>query len=152
VLEEVILLETGWYLPRQGSGDRKIFVILGVVMDEKFYQMFYSKAVLPQFGIKTLDVVWGERRVLGPDESAWPFRIWDTQYILIYEDYQGLGNKRDYVKEKVVGSDKFEYVEPTSKTSAPPSYNFFHLPAPYKYVRDITGTFTLVKLLNDKDS
>jgi hypothetical protein len=26
VLEEVILLETGWYLPRQGSGDRKIFV------------------------------------------------------------------------------------------------------------------------------
>ena len=120
-------------------------------MDEKFYQMFYAKAVLPQFGLQGTDAVWGERRVLGLDESAYPFRIWDARYILIYEDYQGLGRNPDYIKKEVAGSDKFEYVEPTSKTSSSPSYSGFHLPVPYQYVRDITGSFTLIRLLDKKD-
>lgn len=116
-------------------------------MDDKFYQIFYTKAVLPQFGLKGLDVVWGERKSLGPDESAWPFRIWESHYVLIYEDYDGLGRSEEFVKEHITGSKKFDFVSPMSKTSTAPSYGGFHLPAPYKYVRDITGTFTIIKLV-----
>jgi hypothetical protein len=120
-------------------------------MDDKFYQILYNKVVLPQFGMRGTEVVWGRRKALGPDESAWPFRIWDSHYVLVYEDYQGLGSNEQYVKDHVTSARPFEFVLPTSKTTISPSYDGLHFPVPYQYVKDITGTFTLIRLLESKD-
>jgi hypothetical protein len=121
-------------------------------MDKKFYQEFYTKAVLPQFGFNDAKVAWGAHKRVGPDEFAWAFEIDGTDYILIFEDYDGLGRHEEYIRENVTGKAKFTFVEPTSKSLVAPSYNGFKLPVPYKYIEHITGTFTLIKLLEKEDS
>jgi hypothetical protein len=117
---------------------------------DNFYQKFYAQAVLPQFGIKDADVVWGEQRRLGGDEAAFFFRLDSDAYVLVYEDHGGLGKNENFIRDQVFGGDEkqFEFVQPIAQTSSSPSYDGFKLPAPSQYAPMITGVYTLVKLVS----
>ena len=109
---------------------------------------FYTKAVLPQFGLIIDAPSWYETRKLGPDEMAHTFTFDHQTYILIYEDYYELGRSPHYIFENL-GLDKkeFEYISPTSHSEHSPSYRGFTLETPYKFVEGVTGSFTLIKIL-----
>lgn len=115
-------------------------------MDGKSLYDFYEKLLLPQFGIKDMQVEWNSSEDVGPDEVVHYFSANSEDYALVFEDYDGLGRTEAFVKENVkLKSDTFEYVNPSSHTDVPPSYQI-KFPTPYQYCVNVTGTFTLVKL------
>ncbi len=108
---------------------------------------FYTKAVLPQFGIYGTSISWGSMQELGPDEFAYYFNIDSINYCLIFEDFGGLAQSREYIEEVLgLGNEEFEYINPTSHTEQAPSFSGFKMQAPYQYVPKITGSFTLLKI------
>lgn len=109
---------------------------------------FYTKAVLPQFGLDTTAIEWYEVRRLGPDEMAHIFAINRQTYILIYEDYYGLGRSPHYIRENLdLDKKEFEYINPISSSEHSPSYRGFTPEAPYKFVEGVTGSFTLIRII-----
>lgn len=119
-------------------------------MTDKQMEVFYEAAVLPQFGIEPeAKLIWEASRRMGPDELAFRFNILGQRYILIFEDYFGLGQSPDFIEETLgLRPSMYEFVEPISAESKSnrPSYVGFALPVPYKYCEGVTGTFTLLKL------
>lgn len=117
-------------------------------MHEDSLHDFYKYAVLPQFGIKNVPIIWQGSHDTGPDETAHYFKLKEQDYVLIFEDYDGNGRNDAYIKDNVLEySSLYEFIKPTSQTSNSPSYNGFKLPAPSMYCSGVTGTFTLIKLL-----
>lgn len=117
-------------------------------MDNEALYAFYSYVVLPQFGVGDNEVQWQGSSVLGPDEWAHYFSLDGTAYVLIFEDAGGLGATESYIRQEVLVSERpFEYVKPISEAPHSPSYDGFHLPTPYQYCPNVTGTFTLIRLL-----
>lgn len=98
---------------------------------------------MPQFGIVS-NIAWERSKVTGPDEMAHYFSIGKQKYILIFEDYGGLGKDPSYIRDHVT-TEKYTFVEPVSKTYDPPSWGF-RLLAPYRYCANVTGTFTLLAI------
>lgn len=116
-------------------------------MDEASLHQFYQHILLPQFGFgKEGTYDWEKTANLGPDETAHWFARKGKRYILIYEDYDGLGRNRDFISKQLgLAAGQYEFVEPTSATDRAPSYPI-KFPAPCMYARNITGTFTLLEL------
>lgn len=118
-----------------------------ILLDDATLQAFYEAAVLPQFGIVRKDIQWHGRTDLGPDEMAFYFSLEGIEHILIYEDYGGLGQNDEYIRNEVlVNGRPYEFVLPTSATAHSPSYDGFNLPPPSCYCEGVTGTFTLIRL------
>jgi hypothetical protein len=116
-------------------------------MTEIQLHAYYTTAVLPQFGITADNIQWINCRTLGPDEFAHAFTLDWQRYILIFEDYDGLGRDPEFIDETLdLRPQDFEYIVPTSDTNSSPSYTGFHPPTTYKYVEGVTGTFTLLKV------
>lgn len=108
---------------------------------------FYEKAVLTQFGIKNMQITWEGSQDIGPDETVHYFSIGKQTYALMFEDYGRKGQDTAFIKEHVaIRNPNFKFVEPKAGTSNPPSYDGFHLPVPYHYCHNVTGTFTLIEL------
>ena len=115
--------------------------------NESLYD-FYRHAVLPQFGLKDVNAAWSGSQQTGPDEFAHYFKLDGTEYALIFEDYDGCGRSDEYIREQVLEHHaNYEFVQPTSQTDRAPTYDGFRLPAPCMYCVNITGSFTLIKLL-----
>lgn len=115
-------------------------------MNGKLLYEFYEKVLLPQFGLKGIELKWSSSDDVGPDESVHYFSTNTDKYALIFEDFGGLASSEQWIKEKVkIVNNKFEYINPTSHTDHRPSYPI-KFPTPYEYCKNITGTFTLVKL------
>lgn len=107
---------------------------------------FYEYALLPQFGIENQDISWHGSSTLGPDESAHHFSVANYEYILIFEDYDGLGRSPKFISETLaLPEGQYIFVTPKAYTDTPPSLHFA-FDTPFKYAPDITGTFTLIKL------
>jgi len=115
-------------------------------MNGKSLYDFYENVLLPQFGIKNVDIEWVSSEDIGPDETVHYFSTESEEYALIFEDFGGLGSSEEFVKENVkLKRGGFEYVIPTSYSDFSPSYpNKFA--TPYQYCANVTGMFTLVKL------
>ncbi|HSH18516.1 MAG TPA: hypothetical protein VK978_03960 [Candidatus Saccharimonadales bacterium] len=106
---------------------------------------FYAKVILPQFGMKGVDIQWLNSQDVGPDETVHYFYVEGVKYALIFEDFDGLGRDEDFVREHVDLQDlDFSYVKPTSASANTPSYSI-RFPVPYKHCHNVTGTFTLIK-------
>lgn len=117
-------------------------------MKDKSLHDFYQHTVLPQFSIKSVSIVWTGCQQTGPDEFAHYFKLNTVDYALIFEDYDGLGRNDDYIREHVLEHHaSYAFVNPTSDTSKFPTYDGFRLPAPSQYCENVTGNFTLLKLL-----
>src|SRR2546428_189792 len=82
-------------------------------MEGKSLYDFYERAVLPQFGIEDT-VVWHRSESVGRDEVAHNFSVGKQWYILIFEDYGGLGKDPFYIEQHVT-TEKYRFVEPVSK-------------------------------------
>lgn len=110
---------------------------------------FYAYAVLPQFGIEEIEIHWETTEALDDDDvSIHRFNTDQGSYALIFEDYDGFGRNESCIKDYILSDDqRFEFILPLSATESSPSYDGFHLPPPSKYCADITGTYTLIKLL-----
>jgi hypothetical protein len=116
-------------------------------MNGKSLYNFYEYAVLPQFGVKNTIITWNGSQQTGPDESVHYFSVNNTSYALIFEDAGGLGQNDDYIHENVLEQhSSYSFVQPIAATSSAPSYDGFHLPAPYQYCENVTGSFTLLLL------
>lgn len=106
---------------------------------------YYEQAVLPQFGLNTPPYEWLESRRIAGDEIVHIFRVGEQKYTLLFEDYAGSALSGDYVREHIIDSSgSFDFVEPTSQSSMPPSYDGFKLAAPSRYCENVTGIFTLI--------
>ncbi len=109
---------------------------------------FYSHAVLPEFGFtEGKDINWINSRCIEADEFAHTLTINSMPHILIWEDYEGIGSNQEFVTTHVCNGAKFEYIIPVSQTDISPSYDGFRLDSPSQYCENVTGTFTLIKLL-----
>lgn len=116
--------------------------------DIAFLHAFYERVILLQFGLQKLPVIWEQSQDIGPDESVHYFSIGKRSFALIFEDYDGKGRDPGFIQEHiVVGNRAYKFIAPTSATGSPPSYDGMHLPAPYQYCPNVTGTFTLIELL-----
>jgi hypothetical protein len=121
------------------------FVIISIMEGKSLYD-FYEKFLLPQFGIKKVQVEWARSKDIGPDETVHYFSVDNADYALIFEDAGGLGNTETFVKESLeLNNSSFEYVNPISHSDIMPSYPV-SFPTPYQYCANVTGVFTLVKL------
>lgn len=110
---------------------------------------FYEYALLPQFGIESEDVGWQRSVEIGPDETAYYFSTSAHHFILIFEDYDGLGRDAGYIEETLgLKDEEYSLVQPKAGSAATPSIRF-SLQTPYKYAPGITGTFTLLELRQD---
>ncbi|HKX72938.1 MAG TPA: hypothetical protein VJM32_02915 [Candidatus Saccharimonadales bacterium] len=119
-------------------------------MADEHLQSFYTSAVLPQFGIEDDAITWEASRELGPDELTFRFKSEGQTYVLIFEDYFGLGRSEDFIKEHLdFSKGEYEFMPPLSAEDKDrlPSYVGFKLPVPFKYCEGVTGTFTLLKVL-----
>lgn len=115
-------------------------------MKPEYIYAFYEYALLPQFGIENEHIAWHGSHKLGPDETAHLFSTDTSDFILIFEDYDGLGRDPSFIEETLrLKSDTYAYVKPKSQTSTSPSLRLT-LPTPYKYAPNITGSFTLLKM------
>jgi hypothetical protein len=113
-------------------------------MKEEALHEFYKYVLLPQFGLENVDIVWKNHDEIGPDDDAHYFTIGDKQYVLIFRDYGAYSQAK--IKELIaLPKDTFKYINPTSATDSPPVYHF-SLPTPFKYARNVTGYFTLLKV------
>lgn len=110
---------------------------------------FYTYAVLPQFGIENTDIRWEAGEILIPgDEAIHRFSTYESSYALMFEDCGGIGLSESFVRDAILSGDqRFEFVPPLSSTESSPSYDGFHLPVPSKYCPNITGSYTLIRLL-----
>lgn len=117
-------------------------------MEQDSLYNFYEHAVLPQFGINDPSIVWrGSRRVEG-DEFAHSFQSQGQDYILFFEDYADGPLSEAYIEKNLLPSGAtFNFIEPTSHSNIPPSYDGFRLAAPSQYCENVTGVFTLLKLV-----
>lgn len=116
-------------------------------MNDSSLHEFYEHVVLPQFGIKNTAITWGGSQQIGPDESAHYFVAKGTDYALIFEDAHGLGQNDEYIREHVLERHiSYSFVEPIAATEPSPSYDGLHLPAPYQYCKNVTGSFTLIEM------
>lgn len=114
---------------------------------EQSLHVFYTYAVLPQFGINRTDVLWNTCERLEGGESLHNFEAHGRDYTLIYEDYDGLGRNKAFVQDCVVGvGQTYELVSPVAESTTAPSFDGFRLRAPSQHSPNITGTFTLVML------
>jgi hypothetical protein len=119
-------------------------------MTDEQLESFYASAVLPQFGIEDNAIAWEASRELGPDELAFRFKSEGQTYVLIFEDYFGLGRSEGFIKEHLgFNKGEYEFMPPLSSEEEDqlPSYVGFKLPVPFKYCEGVTGTFTLLKVL-----
>jgi hypothetical protein len=117
-------------------------------MQGKSLYDFYEHAVLPQFGVAAVGISWSGSQNTGPDESVHYFSVGGSDFALIFEDYDGLGRNDAYIRENVLEHHvDYEFVNPASNSGCLPSYDGFRLPAPSKYCKNVTGNFTLIKLL-----
>lgn len=114
---------------------------------------FYEAAVLPQFGINDFEIEWGEPERLGPDENCVRFWIEGCAYILISEDYKDLGSSPFYIKNHLgLAENEYEFVWPTSYSETAPSFSGFKPTfTPYRYVRGVTDTFTLLRVYSPEE-
>lgn len=92
--------------------------------------VFYTHAVLPQFGHKERRIVWTESRRIEGDEFAHYLDVDSIPYVLIWEGCEGLGRNQEFLENHVTKGAAFELVEPVSQTPVAPSYDGFRLPAP----------------------
>lgn len=116
-------------------------------MNGKSLYDFYEQVVLPQFGIKNTDIIWSGSQQTGPDESVHYFSIDNTNYGLIFEDAGGLGQNDEYIRENVLEQrSSYIFIQPIAATNSAPSYDGLHLPAPYQYCENVTGSFTLISM------
>lgn len=119
-------------------------------LNEQTLHKIYTYLILPQFGINNCDITWQPAEILGPDESLHHFYTLNRSFALIFEDYQGLGSNERFIADKVLKSDQpCKLVVPISTTTISPFYDGLRLPAPSQYCKNVTGSFTLIKLLND---
>lgn len=118
-------------------------------MDEKALHVFYTYAILPQFGLQACDVMWHPGEPLGPDESLHRFSANKRSYGLIFEDNEGLGYTDAFIRDTILfNNEPYDFIPPLAETSISPSYNGFRLPTPFQYCAQVTGTFTLVEFLH----
>lgn len=81
---------------------------------------FYSKALMPQFGFINADITWIGSVTLRPDEVAHYFTIGIIEYVLIFEDYDGLGRNEQFIKDAVIKpGQKHEFIVPVSHQQFP---------------------------------
>lgn len=115
--------------------------------EESLYD-FYEHVVLPQFGFKDLALNWDGSQRTGPDEMAHYFAVDGTDYALIFEDAGGLGQNDAYIRQYVLEHhSSYSFVKPIAASGSSPSYDGLQLPAPCQYCENITGIFTLLKLI-----
>ena len=121
-------------------------------MDQQALHQFYEYALLPQFGFtRGPGFIWHKSVKIGPDETAHHFSRTNADgtddYVLIYEDFQGLGRVEAYVREHVElrGRD-FEYIPAMSPPDISPSLRL-DVPTPSQYAPNVLGTFTLIRLI-----
>src|SRR5213592_3876667 len=89
-------------------------------MNEHELQTFYQRVILPQFRIDPEKVKWGANKAIGPDEFLWTFSVDKNKYVLIWEDFGGLGSSKEFLKEELgLTPDKYKFVEPISKDYSP---------------------------------
>jgi hypothetical protein len=118
-------------------------------MEKNSLYNYYQHAVLPQFGIKDTEVNWTNSRRVEADEFVHYFFASSDAFALIFEDYDGLGRNDSFIREHILDDYKgYEFVEPHSATDSAPTYDGFRLPAPSQYCENVTGNFTLLKLLS----
>ena len=115
-------------------------------MKPEYLYAFYEYALLPQLGIENEVIGWQKSVEIGPDETAHYFSTSAHTFILIFEDYDGLGRDPGYIEEALgLLGEEYTFVQPKAASTVAPSIHFI-LQTPYKYAPDITGTFTLLKL------
>lgn len=115
-------------------------------MKLEYLYAFYEYVLLPQFGINNQPVAWHRSTQLGPDETAHYFAIGTTFYILIFEDFDGLGRNSEFIQSTLgLSPNTYQFIPPEAHTANPPSFSF-KLETPYRYAAEITGTFTLLQL------
>jgi len=115
-------------------------------MKSEYIYAFYEYALLPQFGIENERIAWQGSHQLGPDETAHFFSTDAYDFILIFEDYDGLGRDPSFIEETLkLKNDVYTYVTPKPHSNASPSLRLT-LPTPYKYAPNITGSFTLLRM------
>lgn len=104
--------------------------------------------MLPQFGLDGEQVAWGGYRRIEGDEFVHYFSRQGSDYALIFEDHDGLGRNDQFIKEHILGAyAAYEFVNPISMTGNAPTYDGFRLPTPSVYAEGVTGSFTLLQLL-----
>lgn len=118
-------------------------------ISEDSLHAFYAYAVLPQFGIDQTQIKWESAEALGGDESLHRFEVDRQTYALIFEDYDGLGRNDAFIQDKVLQDGKsYEFVEPVSSSGSAQTYDGFRLPSPSRYCPNITGSFTLIRFID----
>lgn len=117
------------------------------ILEGKHLYAFYEAVILPQFTDFDDEITWNGSQDTGPDETAHYFKHGKDEYALIFEDYDGHGRSDEYIREHVLEHHTtYEFINPCSETSRPPSY-FLVLPTPYRYCPNVTGAFTLLRLI-----
>lgn len=116
-------------------------------MDDASLHNFYKYTILPQFGISSESIEWGDSKRIEGDEFIHPFVIGSTSYILLFEDYVDSGCTTEYINGYILPPGaKFKFVEPIAHTILSPSYDSRQLTAQARYCENITGVFTLLKI------
>jgi hypothetical protein len=117
-------------------------------MDTHGLHQFYEFVVLPQFGIEKEIITWKSDEMIGYDDDAHYFDIdresYADQYCLLFRDYGGFNEMeiQDLIR---LPNKTFSYK--TSKYYANESHWIrFTSDTPFKYVHNITGYFTLIKI------
>lgn len=115
-------------------------------MKPEYLYAFYEYMLLPQFGIEGEHIGWQGSTDIGPDETAHYFSTDTHDFILIFEDVDGLGRDPKFIEDELgLSRENYTFVKPKAHSDVSPSFRLIP-PAPYKYAPNITGSFTLLKL------
>jgi hypothetical protein len=118
-------------------------------MKPEYLYAFYEYTLLPQFDIESEEIGWQKSIEIGPDETAHFFFTLTHSFVLIFEDYDGLGRDPSFIEETLSLKDgEYIFVSPKVDLMTAPSIHFIPQTS-YKYAPGITGTFTLLRLLQN---
>jgi hypothetical protein len=116
---------------------------------------FYTHAILPQFGIKDVEVTWYCSELLTPgDEAIFKFETSGKRYALIFLDNHSGREATDaydaFIQNNVLTKGQaHSFIPPKSRSSTDrsPAYDGFDLAGFAFYCPYITGTYILVQII-----
>ena len=125
-----------------------ILTMQETILTKQTLEELYEKVIVPQFAIEDdlAGIVWRGHSTIGPDADAHHFFIGKKEYALVFEDYPGLGVVGIH-DEVAAPWQQVMCVGLTGHEDEAEELWFGPKELPAKYVHNVTGYFTLVRIV-----
>jgi hypothetical protein len=111
-------------------------------------KQIYETIILPQFDVSgdLTRLSWGDHTQLGPDAMAYRFTLGQDEYVLVFEDYPGLTEQE--INQAIAPPEQYLSRQLLYGHSEETEYlHFIPGATPYRYIANVTGSFSLFMLL-----